>query len=128
MTYRPAPGLPSPFPWTDLVQSPQPLSAQNLSHGASGPSTIDKIGVQRPLGTKTVFLTLFCRMSKEKTSQIQPCSDIVLARLQRKPKATTRDSMLQIHWYLRVGSDARHFCKVWKNKKKFGEEQHRARF
>ena len=58
MTYRPAPGLPPPFAWTDLVRSPHPLSAQNLSHGASGPSKIDKIGVQRPLGTKTNFLDI----------------------------------------------------------------------
>ena len=55
MTYKPAPGLPPPFPWTDLVGSPPPLSAQNLSHGASGPSKVDKIEVQRPLATKTHF-------------------------------------------------------------------------
>ena len=58
MTYRPAPGLPPPFAQLRLVQSPPPLSAQNLSHGASGPSKIDKIGVQRPLGTKTNFLDI----------------------------------------------------------------------
>ena len=58
MTYRPAPGLPPPFPRTDLDGSPPPYSLQKRSHGASGPSKIDKIGVQRPLGTKTHFLDI----------------------------------------------------------------------
>ena len=55
MTYRPAPGLPPPLTRLRLVRSPPPLSAQNLSRGASGPSKIDKIDVQRPLGTKANF-------------------------------------------------------------------------
>ena len=40
-----------------------------------------------------------------------------MPRLQRKSKARTRQKMLQNNWYLRVGSDVRHFSKVRKSKK-----------
>ena len=129
MTYRPAPGLPSPFARTDLVQPPPPEASRSPSRELRGPPKLTKLVSRGLSAQKLTFWTLFCRISKEKTSKIQPCSDIVLALLQRKSKARTRDKMLQIHWYLRVGSDVRHFCKVWKNvKTSLEKEQNRARF
>ena len=66
MTYRPAPGLPPPLTRLRLVRPPPPLSAQNLSRGASGPSKIDKIEVQRPLATKSHFLDMILSDSQRK--------------------------------------------------------------
>ena len=89
---------------------PPPQAPRTSPAELLGPLKLTKLVSRGLSAQKLTFWTLFCRMSKEKTSKIQPCSDIVLARFQRKPKARTRDKMLQFHWYLRVVNDPCHFA------------------